>query len=354
MNHRFARPLAGRSGAAGSSRRTTYVKLIGTATVGLVLTACGSGSGDDSSASGGDKKVTLISCVNSNPWCAGFNKGLEKNLGTEGIKVTTQTSNFDAAEASRQFKQALSQKPDAILYYVNDPNAAVADYRAAKAAGVPVIAVDTVLGDEAKGLVAAALQPDHDALGKFAAENIQEGLKAQGVTEGNIVAITGTATQNTTKVRMAAFEKQLATTPEYKLVETQDGNWDPAVSGDIAAQLFAKYGKDGIQAIYGMADYQAASIAQAAEQAGVALFPAEDKGVVVTGSNCAPTGVAAMRAKKLYGGATQAPAQEAEQYVPYIVKVLNGEDIGSDGAVSVPVERVTYQDVEKFASICDY
>jgi ABC-type sugar transport system substrate-binding protein len=342
-------PAARQPGGRSRSTGVRHLALAGSAL--LLLGACGSGDGGSAD---GERKVTLISCVNSNPWCAGFNKGLEEGLGKEGVKVTTQTSNFDAAESSRQFNQALSQKPDAILYYVNDPMAAVADYRAAQKAGVPVIVVDTVLGDEADGLIELALQPDHAALGKYAAENLQEGLKAEGVDSGNIVAITGTATQNTTKVRMEAFKEQLATTPEYKLVEEQDGNWDPAVSGDIAAQLFAKYGKDGIQGIYGMADYQAASIAQAAEQAGVSLYPANTPGVVITGSNCAPTGVEAMRAKKLYGGATQAPAQEAEQYVPYILQVLDGEDVGSDGPVSVPVERVTYETVEDFADICVY
>jgi ribose transport system substrate-binding protein len=320
----------------------------------LLLAACGSSGSSNGASDGGGKKVTLISCVNSNPWCAGFNKGLEDYLGAAGVKVTTETSNFDAAAASRQFQQALSQRPDAILYYVNDPNAAVADYKAAKAAHVPVIVVDTVLGPEANGLITLALQPDHAALGKFAAENIQEGLEAEGVTKGNVVAITGTATQNTTKVRMAAFKKQLALTPQYKLIDEQDGNWDPAVSGTIATQLFAKYGINGIQAIYGMADYMAASIAQAAEQAGVPLYPEKPKGLVVTGSNCAPTGVAAMEAKKMYGGATQAPRQEAQQFTPYILKVLAGQKVGANGPVSVPVQRVTYKTVRQFAKLCTY
>ncbi|UVF80511.1 sugar ABC transporter substrate-binding protein [Gordonia mangrovi] len=321
----------------------------------LALTACG-GSGSDSAAGAGDdgKNVTLISCTNSNPWCNGFNKGLEEQLGQEGVQVTTQTSDFDAAEASRQFAQAVSQRPDLILYYVNDPNAAVADYQKAQQAGVPVVVVDTVVGDESDGLIAAALQPDHEALGTFAAENIQEGLKAQGVTEGNVIAITGTATQNTTVVRMNAFREQMATTPEYTIVETQDGDWDPVKSATIASQMFAKYGPTGIAAIYGMADYQAASIAQAAEQAGAPLYPASDEGVVITGSNCATTGIDAMRAEKVYGGATQAPAQEAEQYTPYIMQVLNGESLDSDGPISVPVERITYTTVEDFADICVY
>lgn len=340
----------------GRSRRHAALLPIALGASALVLAGCGGAT--QASSSGGDgvdgKKVTLISCVNSNPWCNGFNKGLESSLGAEGVDVTTQTSNFDAAESSRQFNQALSQRPDLILYYVNDPNAAVADYKKAQAAGVPVIVVDTVLGSEADGLIAASLQPDHAALGKFAAENIQEGLQAQGVTEGTVVAITGTATQNTTSVRMDAFEEQLASTPEYELIEVQDGNWDPVLSATIAQQLFAKYGVDGIDAIYGMADYQAAAIAQAAEQAGAPLYPLNDQGVVITGSNCATTGVEAMRAKQMYGGATQAPAQEAEQYAPYILQVLEGEELDTDGPISVPVERVTYETVEDFADLCVY
>ncbi|MEV8135289.1 sugar ABC transporter substrate-binding protein [Microbacterium aurantiacum] len=323
----------------------------------LLLAACSSGGAatrpaDEATVEG--KKVTLISCVNSNPWCNGFNKGLESELAEEGITVTTQTSDFDAAESSRQFNQALSQRPDLILYYVNDPNAAVADYKKAQAAGVPVITVDTIVGEEADGLIAAALQPDHAALGTFAAENVQEGLQAQGLTSGTVVAITGTETQNTTTVRMDAFREQLASTPEYELIEVQDGNWDPVQSATIAQQLFAKYGADGIDAIYGMADYQAAAIAQAAEQAGAALYPASDRGVVITGSNCATTGIEAMRAKKMYGGATQAPAQEAEQYAPYILQVLAGEELETDGPISVPVERITYDKVEDFADLCVY
>jgi ABC-type sugar transport system substrate-binding protein len=324
------------------------------------LAACGSGApsgGAGANAGGGgtqDKKVTLISCTNSNPWCAGFNKGIEDGLGAQGVKVTTLVSNFDAAQAAQQFSQALTQRPDLILFYANDPNAAVASYTRAKQAGVPVVVVDTVAGDQAKGLVAGALQPDHAALGKYAAQNIQEGLQRQGVQSGNVIAITGTGTQLTTQVRMAAFREQLATTPQYKLVEVQDGNWDPTVSATIASQMFAKYGATGVQAVYGMADYPAAAIAQAAQQAGLPRYPEAPRGLVITGSNCAPTGVDAIRAGRVYGGATQAPAVEATQFVPYVEQVLTGKSLDNQGVVSVPVDRVTRDNLDKFAQVCTY
>lgn len=350
-------PATGTVTRAYGRRRKAVYGAVAVAT-SLLISACGAGTaasgGGNADGSTQGKKITLISCTNSNPWCNSFNKGLEEGLSELGADVTTLTSDFDAAESGRQFSQALTQRPDLILFYANDPNAAVSSYTKAKQAGVPVVVVDTIAGDQANGQVAAALQPDHAALGKYAAENIQEGLKRQGVTSGKVIAITGTGTQLTTQVRMDAFKEQLATTPEYELVEVQDGNWDPTVSATIASQMFAKYGPNGIQGVYGMADYQAAAIAQAAQQAGVSLYPADDKGVVITGSNCATTGVEAIRAGTVYGGATQAPAVEAEQFLPYIEQVLKGETLENEGAISVPVDRITQDNLDEFAEVCSY
>jgi ABC-type sugar transport system substrate-binding protein len=195
--------------------------------------------------------------------------------------------------------------------------------------------------------------PDHPKLGTFAAINVQEGLKKAGVDSGNVIAITGTAAEVTTQLRMDSFKAQLAKTPEYKLVEVQDGNWDPVKSGQIAQQLFAKYrGRGGVVAAYGMADYMAAAIARAAQQAGIPLFPKSDGGVVVTGSNCAGVGVEAIRAGLMYGGATQSPMLEAADHAPFVVKFLEGNRIKS--VVTTPVDRVTRENVDKYAKDCSF
>src|SRR4029450_7035463 len=117
------------------------------------------------------------------------------------------------------------------------------------------------------------------------------------------------------------FKKQLAKTPGIKIVENQDGNWDAIKTGTIATQLLAKgRGKGGIQGAYGMADYQAAAIAASAKQANIPLYPKDKRGLVVTGSNCAGTGVKAIKAGLMYGGATQSPILEGRDFVPYVMK----------------------------------
>lgn len=321
----------------------------------LGISACGA---EDTASGGGNgsaegKKVALISCTNENPWCNGFNKNVEKIFEADGVETTLLQSNFDSAAQAQQFSQAISQKPDAIMVHIADPNAILPSLLKAQRADVPVISVDTPVGKDAQEVLAATITPDHVKLGKFAAINIQEGLKKQGVKEGKVVMITGTASGTQTILRVEAFKKQMAKTPEYEIVEIQDGNWDPILTGTIARQLFAKYrGQGGIQAAYGMADYQAAAISQAAKQAGIPLYPASDKGMVVTGSNCATVGVAAIRKGEMYGGATQSPVTQGKETGKLMVDFLEGKDLGGD--VIMTVDRTTRRNIEKFADVCTF
>jgi ABC-type sugar transport system substrate-binding protein len=324
----------------------------------VVATACALAATAESAvgsraASLGGEKVFLLGCTNANPWCNAFNKSLAGGLTKSGIDVTVLTTNFDPVVQAQEAAQAISQHPAAILSHVADPTAAIPWIRRATAAGIKVIPVDTDVGPKVLPLVTANLMPDHCKLGTFAAENIQEGLKDQGVTKGNVILITGTQSQAHVQTRIRCFKQQLAKTPGLKIVENQDGNWDAIKTGTIATQLLAKWrGKGGIQGAYGMADYQAAAIAAAAKQAGIPLYPKSKSGLVVTGSNCAGTGVKAIKAGEMYGGATQSPILEGRDFVPYVLKVLQGQKIGT--RITTPVDRVTRANVDKYLKYCNY
>ena len=189
---------------------------------------------------------------------------------------------------------------------------------------------------------------DNEAVGKAAADNLIEGLKAQGKSSAKIISITGTKSSLVTQDRLKAFDAQMATAPEYKVIETQDGNWDPALSGKIATQLFAKYGCDGVQGAYGMADYQALPIIAAAKQAGCDV--AGDAGLVVTSSNCFKAGIEAIKAGDLYGTATEDPGTIAEQTADYIIRYFEGENPPKKEVVKE--ERVTAANVDQLAAQC--
>ena len=112
-------------------------------------------------------------------------------------------------------------------------------------------------------------------------------------------------------------------------MEVQDGNWDPALTGKIATQLFAKYGCSGVQGAYGMADYMALAIIASAKQAGCEVGGKD--GLIVTGSNCFKAGIESIKAGALYGTATEDPGTIAEQTADYVERFFSGEEPPEEG-----------------------
>jgi ABC-type sugar transport system substrate-binding protein len=184
----------------------------------------------------------------------------------------------------------------------------------------------------------------------MAGENIVDGLKELGLKKANVIAITGTKASTITEDRMEGFNSVMEEYPEYKIVAVEDGNWDPVASGKIAQELFAKYrSQGGIQAAYGMADYQAVPIVQAAKQAGIPVGVAND-GLIVTGSNCNKAGIEAIRSGDMFGTATEDPVNQGKDTAEWAVKFLEGEDIPD--VVKTPQARVRAENVEDHAVDC--
>jgi ABC-type sugar transport system substrate-binding protein len=321
----------------------------------LLATACGNDAGSTTNGSSGDgssplkgKTIALVGYGNSNPWGAYFNKVFTEQLASTGVKIDDMTT-MDPGTQVQKFNQAVAQKPDLIVLAVLDTQAMVAPIKKAKAAGVPVLAVDGPTDPSVAGDVMSVLS-DNVALGEFAAQNILEGLKAQGRESGNIIVLTGTKSMLVTQDRMKGFTTVMATAPQYKVVDEQDANWDPQLSGTIAQQLLAKHGRNGVQAAYGMADYMALPIIQAAKQAG---FPVGGKdGLVVTSSNCFKAGIDAIEAGELYGTATEDPGTIATQSADYVKRYLGGQK--PPQSETVKEDRVTAANVSQFAEQCSH
>lgn len=315
----------------------------------LTLVACGgSSSGTSGDLSG--KRVTLVHCGDVNPWCAVYNETIIEGLEAEGVSVEYLQDPFDVALQIQNLNSAIASRPDLILVSPTDDNSLVPSLQQAKAQNIPVIINNSMPVEAAEDLVTATINADQAALGKYAAQNIVEGLKAQGRESGSVIAITGADATATSGDRMDAFKAELAKTPEYQLVEVRNGNWDPAATGQIASQLFAQYeSKGGIQAAYGMADYMANAIIQSAEQAGLPVG-LENDGLIVTGSNCFKVGIDNIRAGKQYGTATQTPSAEGEFVVEHVLALLRGEEIEKVNLNSE--DRVTAENLDEFAESC--
>jgi ribose transport system substrate-binding protein len=246
----------------------------------------------------------------------------------------------------------IADKPDLIISVPASASAIVPSYIRAKQAGIPILGAIGRQSPEGAKLVTAEARTDDPALGKFAAMNLVEGMKKAGFSKGNVIALTGTASQNNVTDRMAAFKAYMKKFPQYKIVSIQDTNWDQATSAKVAQQLLSKYAsKGGIQGAYGMADNMAIGIIQGAKQAGAKIGVAK-KGLIVTGSNCLAVGINAIKGGSEYGTGTQAPQVEAALAVKVGAQILSG---GKPPKVSYVKEfRITKANVAKFAKVCTF
>lgn len=296
------------------------------------------------------KTVTLVTCGTSNPWCKVFNEQIISKLKAAGIKVNVLENDFDAVLEVQQMNEAISQRPDLIMVEPADDKTLIASVKKAKAAAIPVLYMDSPADPAITDDIAFQVVADNEALGRFAGQNIIDGLRQQGLKSGNVIVISGTKGSTMVQDRQRGFEKVMASAPEYKIIDVQDGNWDPVLSGNIAQQLFAKYqSQGGVQAVRAEADYTAIPVIQAARQAGMKVG-VKEAGLVVSGTNCTKAGIDSIRAGEMYGTATEDAFTQGQYTVDAALKFLHGDKV--EKSIVVPEYRVTKETLDQYAEVC--
>ncbi|MFB9761111.1 substrate-binding domain-containing protein, partial [Ectobacillus funiculus] len=113
----------------------------------LIMAACSNGSSNSASTSASgseDKKIKIGLTVGtlSNPFFVSMSKGAKeaaKELGGEAIVVS---ADYDLSKQMAQVEDFITKKVDMILLNAVDSKGIAAAVQQAKAAGIPVIAVD--------------------------------------------------------------------------------------------------------------------------------------------------------------------------------------------------------------------
>ncbi len=298
------------------------------------------------------KRVVVLATSNTNPYIGAWTGTFTKFAAQAGIKVTNLSANYDAAVQSQQIDDAIAQKVDLIVIcYVND-QAVVPALTRAKAAGIPVVLYATPMRKDQEDLWTSYIGTENSELGRFAGEELAQGLAAEGKTTAKVVAVTGIAQMINVKARMDAFKAALAQHPGIALVATEDGKWNTAVTEKVTGELLVRFaGQGGIDGVYAMADNQATGAINAVQSAGLPLGVA-NKGVVVVGSNCMKDGIVHIRSGEQYGTATQIPTEEAEYAAKKVAAYFNGAPLKK--YETIPVYGVTKANVDRFAAGCSY
>ena len=227
------------------------------------------------------KRVVLLSTANTQAYMGAWTATFMKSAGALGIKATNFTSPFDAALQSQQIDDAIAQKPDLILIVTINHHAILPALMRAKAADVPVMLVVNPGEKGYEDLYVSYVGTDQQQLGRLAGENLVKGLAEEGKTAAQVAAVTGTASQLNSILRMAGFREVLSHYPGIKLVAEEDGKWNTAPSEKITSDLLVRFSsRGGLDGIYAMADNQATGAIQAIQSAGLKAGVAQ-KGIVV-------------------------------------------------------------------------
>jgi ribose transport system substrate-binding protein len=309
-------------------------------------------SGGNANASPEGKRIMLLGTANTNPYIGAWTSTFAKFAAQSGMKVTNLTSNYDAAVQSQQVDDAIAQKFDIILMvYVND-QAVIPALTRAKAANVPVVLIVTPLKKDYENLFTSYIGTDHGELGRLAGEGMVNGLKAEGKTKAQVVAVTGVAQQLNVQARMAAFKEVLAKHPGIDLVATEDAKWNTAMTEKITGELLVRFNaRGGVDGVFAMADNQATGAIQAIESAGLKVGVA-NKGIVVVSSNCMKDGMRHIKSGQQFATATQIPTEEAEFAAKKIAGFFNGQKLNKYELV--PVYGITKENMSKFEAGCSY
>ena len=315
----------------------------------LVAAAC---FGGNAAASPQGKRIALLTTPNAQPFIGAWTSTFMKSAGAMGMKATNFVSPFDAALQSQQIDDAIAQKFDLIMLITINHQAILPALTRAKAAGVPVMLINNPGERGYSDLFVTYVGSDQEKLGRLAGENMVKGLAAEGKTQAQVAAVTGTASQLNTILRMEGFKAALAKHPGIKLVAEADAKWNTALSEKLTSDLLVRFaGRGGLDGIYGMADNQATGIIQAIQSAGLKAGVA-NKGIVVVASNCMKDGIMHIKDGTQCATNTQIPVEEAKAAAKYAAEFFNGKKLKQFEIVES--YSITKANVDKFAQACSY
>jgi ABC-type sugar transport system substrate-binding protein len=306
----------------------------------------------DANADPQGKKIAFLVTSPTHPFIAALSKTFITRANSFGMEVNTVSQHFDAALQAQQVDDAIARKFDVLAIIAGSEQAIIPALSRAKQAGVPVILINSPPRDGSEDLYLSFVGEDHVELGRITGLSVLQALKDGAREGGKVALITGSLQEGVGPRRVAGFREAMKTNPKAQIVSVEDAKWQTDLSERIAGQLFARFAvQGGLDAIYGMADNQAAAIIQAAKSANIALGIEKGK-LIVVGSNCLKQGIAGIKAGEQYSTGTQVPTRTGLKAAEMIADYFSGRKLPKNEIL--PVETITKGNVAQWEEACSY
>ena len=295
-----------------SSLRKLITTVVSVGVVGALVT----GTVVAPAAQAANKKIAFVMGAESDPFFQAMKVGAEAAAKANNVDLIWQgdPSEYSPATQIPVVDAVLAQKPDALVLIPTDPTALQPSVTKAKALGIPVINVDTRVGDLTD--VLSFITGDNADGGAKAADAL---AKAIGWTKGKkykvVVGLTS-ATATTNVARLDGFSKRvLRKYPGIKIVDKAYSQSQPAKANTNVSNWLTKY--PDLAGIFAIDGTNAAGAAAALQAKGLTGK------VALVGYDAYKTNVDLIGKGVFTALVAQDPAAEAKLAIEYAVKYLN-------------------------------
>ncbi|MEH7098435.1 ABC transporter substrate-binding protein [Neobacillus vireti] len=293
--------------------------------------ASNNGKTDDKSNTEKKLKIGLTVPNLSNPFFVAMSKGAKEVASKYNAEVTTVSADQDLAKQTAQIEDFITKKVDLILLSPFDSAGIAGAVSEAKAAGIPVVALDGF----AEGGIDSVVMSDNVQAGKLAAEYLVKQLNGKG----NIVIIDGPPVSAVTD-RIKGFNEVIKKYPDIKVVAKQNGEGNREKALTVMEGTLTANKK--IDAVFTINDEEAVGVQIAQEQA------SRQNEFFVVSVDGAPSAVDALKKGGSFAGTSaQFPNQMVIDGVALALKVIDGKKV--DSKVLIPTKFITKDNVDTYS-----
>lgn len=228
-----------------------------------------SGCGKESDEAKDTKLVLGFSQIGSeSAWRIGNTKDIEEQAGAYGIGLMLENANQKKENQIAAIRRFIAYKVDVIAFSPVVEEGWENVLKEARDAGIPVILVDRDINSEEEGLTTCLIGADFYKEGVMAAEYLIRKVDRLGLTEVNIVEITGTQDSTPMRQRQAGFMDTIAGDERMHVLESVDGDFLKSRGEECMRYFLGKY-SDTIDVVFSHNDEMTIGALPEIEKAGI-------------------------------------------------------------------------------------
>ncbi|MDI3387614.1 substrate-binding domain-containing protein [Streptomyces sp. B-S-A8] len=249
-------------------------------------------------------------------------------------RVVYANAGRDAKRQSGQMRSMVADRVDTIVVDPVDAHAIAPAVRAAKKAGVHVIAYDRL----AEGPIDAYIGFDNTLVGEVQGKSILDALGDDASKKSKIVMINGSPTDpNSAQLKKGALRRLGLTVTVAKSYDT--AGWKPETAKRHMEQAISELGAENIDAVYSANDGMAGGIIEALKSSGLGTLPP------VTGQDAELAAVQRILTGDQYMSVYKPYTEEAATAAEMAVRLSQGRDIEFEAMTSDRVDSPTHRDI---------